>query len=415
MKKLFGRGMVLGFVAMAAACASGEAIESGEAPAVVAQAADDSKIALRIEKAARALDRGEDASRVKAEVEAVLADAQATAAERDDATLVLSRSLEASGDLEGAITVMEKLLAAHAEDREWTASDQASRRLRKLVTGSEEESSKQRRAAPGPVSELANHLVKFFPADPAGKVRFRLLQFGGRREWSEKLGTFNVPDAIRQNRQESCANCKTDIDSRSSHDGSWLGIPRQRASLGSSLVVIYFDLEGGKIPARYDADLPLPSAEIASRLARGEGLVMAKEREGAPPVVVIAAPRFAQLDNVEEALAKMKVLPTSPTSITLAGNLEPEEIQDVVRPSFGTFRGCYEDVLKTNPTAQGRIFLDFKIEPDGHVTNAKVNVESSDLSAMHTCMLNFTQNLAFPAAPQSTTVVYPIMFSPGED
>jgi TonB family protein len=286
------------------------------------------------------------------------------------------------------------------------------KRLRKLLTGKDEDP-RPRLSSTGPVAAIASELMPFFPPDPDGTTHFRMFSFGGERARSEKIGTFNVPESIRQSRGKSCPTCRSDIDSQTQTHG-WVGIPQHRSALGNALVVFYFDLEENRIPARYDALLPMPSADIAARLSKGEGLVAVKERAGAPPVILIAAPRFALLDDVESELAKMNKLPTAPMAITLPGSLEAEEIQDVVRASFGSFRGCYEARLAQDPAAEGRIMLDFQIDPDGHVSNMKAVAESASIASMEACMADAAKNFVFPAAAQSTTVKYPIMFSPGD-
>jgi hypothetical protein len=413
-----GRGFVLvSVMAMTAAFAPGcAAVEGGdgdEAPAIAAPAASEASVALRTERVARALDRGEDAKKALADIEAVLGDPAATATERDEATLVQSRALEATGNMEGAISAVEKLIASHAADREWPASAEAERRLRKLLTNSEEEPKRRVSPAKPPVSILARSLTKHFPADASGREHVRVLAFGGDRgDASERLGTFNVAGALREAKEKNCPSCKSDVDSQTHRETSWIGILRARDRLASSLVVYYFDLEGGDIPARYDAELPISSGEIKAHLAKGKGLVAARERKGAPPVIVIAAPRFAQLDNVEGTLAGMDALPTEPTAVDVPASLETEEIQGVVRGSFGAFRVCYEALLPTNPSAAGKISLDFKIEPDGRVSTAKAVADGSAVQSMEQCMVDATKGLVFPAAAKETTVVYPIMFSP---
>lgn len=414
----FGRGFVLvSVLAMAAAfapgCANAESGDADEALTPAAPAANDASMALRIERAARALDRGEDPKKALAEIEAVLREPAATATERDEATLVASRALEATGDKEGAINAVEKLIASHAADREWAASGEADRRLRKLLTGNEEEPKRRLTPAQAPVSSFARSLTKYFAADAGGREHVRVLAFGGDRgDASERLGTFNVAGALREAKEKNCPSCKSNVESQTHHETSWIGIVRSRALLGSSLVVYYVDLEGGEIPARYDAELPLPSAEIKARLASGKGLVAVRERKGAPPVILIAAPRFAQLDDVEGTLAGMDELPAEPTAVDVPDSLETAEIQGVVRASFGAFRICYEAVLKTNALAAGKINLDFKVAPDGQVSSAKATADGPAVQAMEQCMLDATKSLVFPAATKETSVVYPIMFSP---
>jgi TonB family protein len=191
-------------------------------------------------------------------------------------------------------------------------------------------------------------------------------------------------------------------------------IPRYRGKIPRALTVFYFDLGAGRIPARYDAELPLPSAEIAARLAKGDGLVAARERPGAPPVLLIAAPRDVQLVQVEEALAAMKSLPTEPVAVPVNGARQPEEIQSVVRASFGAFRQCYEAVLKVSPAATGTVKMHFVIRNDGSVEGVSA-VADGPLrdAAFERCMTAAVQGLAFPAAPGGkVTVTYPIVFSP---
>lgn len=415
MKNVFsgrGLGLVLAAAALlSASCVASAPQDGNEAQAVEVPTAEPAAVALRIERAARALDRGEDAAHARTEIEAVLSDPTATAAERDDATLVLSRALEALGDSEGAISSIERLLAAHAGDREWAGAPKAERRLRKLLLGNEEPPRSRKFEVHGPVPPFASILVPFFPADASGHRDFRMLAFGGRSAVSAKLGTFNVEDAIQQAARKDCPDCEKNLSSTVDH-ASWIGIPMHRAALAKSLVVFYYDLEDSRIPARYDADLPLPTAEINARLARGEGVLAAKTRPGAPPVLLIAAPRAAQLDNVEEALSKMEELPSAPQSITLDGSLEAEEIQEVVRASFAEFRQCYETLLQTSAAAAGKISLSFSIDPSGHPGNVKATGDAP-VASMESCMESAALKLVFPAAPKMTTVVYPVMFSPG--
>ncbi|MDI1444061.1 AgmX/PglI C-terminal domain-containing protein [Polyangium sp. 6x1] len=412
MMKQFGRGFVL--VSTFVLGCAGESPEGTEAPAIQAAPAGEASVALRIERVARALDRGEDPKQALVEIDTALAHPAATVTERDEAALVRSRALEATGDAEGAITAVENLLATHAGDREWALSSEAEKRLRKLLTGSEDTPKRRLTPAEPPVSIFAGALAKFFSPDAGGRYRVRVLAFGGDRNFSsDRIGTFNVGGAIRAEKEKTCPTCEVSVDSATNRETSWIGIVRARAELASALVVYYYDLEGGEIPARYDAELPLPTAEIKAMLGKGKGLVAAKKRSGAPPVILIAAPRFAQLDNVETTLAGMDELPLEATSVEVPESLEAEEIQAVVRSHFGAFRGCYEAVLQTNPAAQGRISLDFKVDTDGHVVSMKATADSPAIQSMETCMRDAGQTLVFPAATKETTVVYPVLFTPG--
>src|SRR5262249_31880766 len=92
-------------------------------------------IAVRIEEAERALDAGKDAAGARAKLDAVLADPEASPEQRDQATIALSRALEALGDKEGATVAIEKLMSAHADDPKWPGEDAGEKRLFLLLTG----------------------------------------------------------------------------------------------------------------------------------------------------------------------------------------------------------------------------------------------------------------------------------------
>lgn len=431
MHAVHASALALALVLAASGCASpaGESLPVEQGPfdvgSIPLSAMPGHKLApvgVRIEQAERNLDVGRDVAGARAALEAVIADPAATPDQRDQARLSLSRALEAEGDREGAIATVERLLAEHAEDVRFPLAEQAEARLRKLLTGAEGAPRHARPEDARRASAFSRVLAHHFPAprDPKQALEVRFVAFGGTSEASDRLGTFDVGRALREMKREACALCddKLSIRLSSSRLSSWVGIPAHRARLANALVVYYFDLGEGRIPARYDAELPLPSAEIAARLARGEGLVAARERPGAPPAILIAAPRDAQLADVEEALSAMNSLPAEPVSVPLKSALKPEEIQPVVRAAFQSFRACYEDVLKHSPTASGRITLKFGIRGDGTVEGVGTEMGEGTLNdpKFERCMTDTTRVLAFPATGrrEATTVRYPIVFTPGD-
>ncbi|MEJ7730930.1 MAG: AgmX/PglI C-terminal domain-containing protein [Polyangiaceae bacterium] len=107
----------------------------------------------------------------------------------------------------------------------------------------------------------------------------------------------------------------------------------------------------------------------------------------------------------------------------VSGRLPPEIIQRIVRQHFGRLRSCYERSLKPGfANAAGRVSVRFLIGGDGAVRNAAS--ASSELGADVTdCVVGVFQGMVFPAAdaspgplggPQGVTVVYPILFAPGD-
>ena len=138
-----------------------------------------------------------------------------------------------------------------------------------------------------------------------------------------------------------------------------------------------------------------------------------KLRDGAPPVVLLAAPRWTQLAEVEEAFSKMTALPTEPQSVRVTTALKPEEIQADVRASFGRFRVCYEDLLTRTPGAAGTSNVGFAIQPDGRVAEIAIDPGSTLREpAFDACMSAGFAALRFPGAGVRTTVKYPVSFSP---
>jgi hypothetical protein len=100
---------------------------------------------------------------------------------------------------------------------------------------------------------------------------------------------------------------------------------------------------------------------------------------------------------------------------TVNGRLPPEVIQRIVRQNYGRFRLCYENGLRNNPNLQGRVQVRFVIGRDGAVSN--VSNGGSDLpdAGVVQCVVRAYYGLSFPQPEGGiVTVVYPIMFSPGD-
>jgi hypothetical protein len=397
---------------LAAGCADAVGPVPGESPAETSMA---SSSGLRLEQAERSLDAGGDAAAAKAAVLLTLAEASSTQEERDRALLALSRAEEALGDREAAIVALENLLGAHSVGGGFATEEAAEKRLRKLLTGKEEAEGRIVARGTATVAPIARALVGYFGEDERHRTSVNILHYGRFSDDGEKLGTFALSEALKQKAREACPLCeeKVNVHTSESGYGSWSAIPRNTRREASALVVYYVDAKD-PVPARYDSHLPMPSAEIAARLARGEGFIAVKQREGAPPVVLLAAPRQAQLRDVEAAFAAMTSLPASPVSVTLKDSPRPVEIQSAVRASFGAFRACYEALQEATPKATGKLILDFGITPEGKVEKATIDPESTLRDpTFDACMLTGASRISFPASSGRTTVKYPIVFSPG--
>jgi hypothetical protein len=104
-----------------------------------------------------------------------------------------------------------------------------------------------------------------------------------------------------------------------------------------------------------------------------------------------------------------------PTTV-VGGKLPAEVIQRIVRQNFGRFRLCYENGLRNNPGLTGRVAVRFVIDRNGSVSVSAAD-KSSDMpdQAVIQCVVRGFQNLSFPSPEGGmVSVVYPLMFSPGE-
>jgi hypothetical protein len=97
------------------------------------------------------------------------------------------------------------------------------------------------------------------------------------------------------------------------------------------------------------------------------------------------------------------------------GRLPPEVIQRIVRMNFGRFRLCYESGLRSNPALQGRVAVRFVIDREGAVSTVSDGGSDIPDRSVASCVVRSFGGLSFPKPEGGiVTVVYPIVFSPGE-
>jgi hypothetical protein len=366
---------------------------------------------LAVEQAVRDLDLGRDPAAAKQKLEDALRDPTLPEPTKDVAHLAFARALDRTGDKEQAIRTLEAMLAKHADEHPWALEDQVDELLQKLVTGAVHHPRAERDVKP---ANVAFALAKFFPAKD-GKTTIRQF-FVGESGAAERLGTFEISEALRAKKREACPLCddKLDAHTYSSRSSTWTRIAADRAKYDDALVVFYFDLGERRIPARYDDVLPMSVADVTARLEKGEGVVAVKQREGAPPMILLAAPRDAQLADVEEAFANMKELPSAPATVTLNAALRPNEVKSVMRGSRAAYRACADTLFAKSPGAAGTLTLKFRILGDGSIKELTVDATGGlNDAAFVQCAEKATNALAFPKSGTETNVTYPLAISPG--
>jgi hypothetical protein len=379
------------------------------APTSTAAAALPGSVAARLEQASRRVDVG-DGAKVVGELGALRSDPASTPEQRDAASLSLARALEAKGDTAGAIKMLSELLVAHGNDRSWTLQKGTESALRRLLTGSDAAPPRPTPRENEPVAPFAHVLGKYFTEDH-GTTHVVIQQFGGPGRGSDRIGTFNVSRAMREDKEAVCPLCDTNMTiwTSQSRTDDWLGIIRAGDEKAHAVVVYYIALGDRHIPAHFDPELPMSVAEVDAHLNRGEGIIVAKERPGAPPAILIGAPRSAQLNEVEEALAQMKTLPLEPVTVQVSDHLRPDEIEDVVKGSRAAQRACYAALLERAPGAEGSIKLKLAVEANGTVgevsSEPSAAVKDADFVA---CMEGVAEKLVFPATGHSGKIVFPV-------
>jgi outer membrane biosynthesis protein TonB len=117
------------------------------------------------------------------------------------------------------------------------------------------------------------------------------------------------------------------------------------------------------------------------------------------------------LDFDDDAVAQSATDQAAPTG---GEPRSPETIRAVVRSHLSAVAHCYEQLLATAPTAQGRVLLRMTIAADGIVGD--VEVAQSTIEAMPaettTCLQTAARGMHFGAHPEATVVNYPFVFSP---
>lgn len=389
---------------------AGETRESSAPPATAVAVAPES---LALEQAERSLDRGDDAAPVEATLRGLLDGGRLATDEVPRARVALSRALEAGGDREGAVALVEAALADSAH-QETGGSAIYRRRLRELLSGAEEPP--RRSSAPRSAAPFARVLADYFAPDAEGRVGIEIL-VAGRGPDHQDMASLDIAAGVRANRDDACPLCDDHLDiNTGAHQSDWVIIPAERAGFDDAVVVFFYDLEENRIPARYSDEMPLDVGAIEARLQQGESFVVASATEGTPPRILIAAPRRAMLAEVEAALAQLDHLPVEPLVVDVSSRLRSDEIQGVIRGQFyGVARGCYDQLLTSVPDAAGKVVLELSVDAQGAVASVDLEFEGDEVLASPTlqrCFREGAETLRFPAAGDVTSVRYPIALSP---
>ena len=88
----------------------------------------------------------------------------------------------------------------------------------------------------------------------------------------------------------------------------------------------------------------------------------------------------------------------------------PRTIAETIQTMAPTFRGCYNRGLASDPTMQGDVKLQFRIEPSGSVSSV-TKVGGAGLSSeVESCLIKRLQHASFDPPGTAKTVNLPLRF-----
>lgn len=107
-------------------------------------------------------------------------------------------------------------------------------------------------------------------------------------------------------------------------------------------------------------------------------------------------------------------MPTPPRDDVVSGTLDKATIQAVLRRIQPRVRRCYERLLATSQSSQGRLGIRMEIGANGRVADAVADNDSIGDPTMQQCVLRQVRGLRFPPHTGNVVVVtYPFVFQPG--
>lgn len=147
-------------------------------------------------------------------------------------------------------------------------------------------------------------------------------------------------------------------------------------------------------------------------------LLFACNRAEAPPVeiapVALPSTSVAHEDPPDAAPQPANVAVATPSGQTdgpVLADPPPRAIQGVVAASRSKLRNCFNQKLKTDPNASGKVVYSLRLAANGTVTSTSMVSNTFSDMQVATCIEQVLRTLQFPAATQETTVQIPFVFT----
>lgn len=100
------------------------------------------------------------------------------------------------------------------------------------------------------------------------------------------------------------------------------------------------------------------------------------------------------------------------TAIGGTGEFDANLVLTMVKNRMSAIKSCYDRALRTNPTAAGRVKVEFTIQPNGTVSGARAVENTTGSDEVASCVVSTVERFRFNPGPQggSVTFSYPFVF-----
>ena len=154
-------------------------------------------------------------------------------------------------------------------------------------------------------------------------------------------------------------------------------------------------------PSELASDAPSAIASATADAGGGTGEVI-----GLGPMGTVPHERFGAVHRASPRIRQ--------GTTTVNGRLPPDVVQRIVRQSFGRFRLCYDNGLRSDPKLVGTVTTKFVIDATGAVSKTERDPSTTLTDpGIVSCIVNAFTNMSFPQPEGGiVTVVYPVILEP---
>lgn len=123
---------------------------------------------------------------------------------------------------------------------------------------------------------------------------------------------------------------------------------------------------------------------------------------------VVQAPTVPQTPPAAPRIPKVRQAKS-----TVTGAMSTSIIRRIVRAHINEVRYCYNEGLAHDPDLEGRVVVQFKIDPEGKVAESEVASSTVPNDAVGTCIAGAVERWKFPRPGDGDTAVvtYPFVLS----